>query len=116
LRSQWKAPRLVDGDEIHWRTNYLGTMELTHRLVPFLCSSGRRGGDARIVNVVSMLHAKGRNDALFAPLSPYDSWTAYGTSKLALVHATFELDRRMASSHVRATCLHPGAVYSRIAD
>src|SRR5690349_14736714 len=30
LRSQWKQPQLVDGHEIHWRTNYLGSAHLTH--------------------------------------------------------------------------------------
>lgn len=117
LRSQWKVPRLTpDGREIHWRTNYLGTMDLTHRLLPRLLATARETGDARIVNVVSMLHARGRNDALFAPLSPYDSWTAYGTSKLALVHATRELERRYSAAGVHAVSLHPGAVYTRIAD
>lgn len=116
LLSQWKQPKLsADGHEIQWRTNYLGTMQLTHRLLPALQASGRRSGDARIVNVVSQLHARGSNEALFAPLDPYDSWVAYGTSKLALVHATRELQRRYAADHVQAYCLHPGAVFTGIA-
>jgi len=41
---------------------------------------------------------------------------AYGTSKLALMHATFELQRRYAADHVQAYCLHPGAVFTNIAD
>ena len=116
LLSQWKQPKLsADGHEIQWRTNYLGTMQLPHRLLPALQASGRRSGDARIVNVVSQLHARGSNEALFAPLQPYDSWVAYGTSKLALVHATRELQRRYAADHVQAYCLHPGAVFTGIA-
>lgn len=118
LLSQWKAPKLTaDGHEIHWRTNFLGTMHLTLRLLPLLRQSGRRSGDARVVNVVSQLHAKGRNAALLAPADRYDSWTAYGNSKLALVHASFELQRRHAASDcVQAFCLHPGAVFTNIAD
>lgn len=117
LRSQWKAPRLTaDGHEIHWRTNYLGTMHLTHRLLPLLRQTGQQTGDARIVNVVSMLHTKGRNEGLFQPLAPYNSWVAYGLSKLALVHATFEIQRRYAAAKVQAYCLHPGAVFTHIAD
>lgn len=120
LRSQWRAPRLTaDGHEIHWRTNYLGTMHLTHRLLPLLRATASRQGEARIVNVVSMLHARGRNAALFggpAALQPYNSWVAYGCSKLALVHATRELQRRHAAEGVQAYCLHPGAVLTRIAD
>ena len=118
LLSQWKEPQLsADGFEIQWRTNYLGTMHLTHALLPLLQNAGRDRGDARIVNVVSQLHTKGINAALFAPAVPYNSWTAYGTSKLALVHATYELQRRHAKTdHVQAYCLHPGAVFTNIAD
>ena len=45
------------------------------------------------VNVVSKLHDRGRNEWLFAPVTPYDSWAAYGTSKLALVHEAAEVQR-----------------------
>jgi retinol dehydrogenase 12 len=113
LRSTWTEPhRTDDGFEIHWRTNYLGTMQLTHRLLPLLA----RTGDARVVNVVSKLHVRGRNEFLFAPLEPYESWDAYGLSKLALVHASNETTARFASSNVRGYAVHPGSVYSHIAD
>jgi NAD(P)-dependent dehydrogenase (short-subunit alcohol dehydrogenase family) len=117
LLSQWKEPQLsADGFEIHWRTNYLGTMHLTHLLLPLLQATGRKTGDARILNVVSKLHSKGFNAGLFDSY-PYNSWAAYGMSKLALVHATFELQRRFAAAdHVQAYCLHPGSVFSNIAD
>jgi NAD(P)-dependent dehydrogenase (short-subunit alcohol dehydrogenase family) len=115
LLSQWREPRLVDGVEIHWRTNYLGTMQLTHALLPLLLQGAARTGDARVVNVVSMLHARGRNAFLFAPIAPYNSWVAYGTSKLALVHASFEMQRRHADAGLQTYCLHPGAVFSNIA-
>jgi NAD(P)-dependent dehydrogenase (short-subunit alcohol dehydrogenase family) len=111
LRSTWKQPRLTaDGFEIHWRTNYLGTSHLTHLLIPLLL----RADDARVINVVSKLHARGRNEFLFAPLTPYNSWDAYGLSKLALVHASNETARRYRAVH--AYSLHPGSVYSHIAD
>ena len=115
LRSKWREPRRTpDGHEIHWRTNYLGPAHLTHALLPLLLATAERTGEARVVNVVSKLHARGRNDYLFAPIDPYDSWTAYGTSKLALVHATGELAQRHPS--LRAYALHPGSVFSHIAD
>jgi NAD(P)-dependent dehydrogenase (short-subunit alcohol dehydrogenase family) len=117
LRSKWTQPRLTeDGHEIHWRTNYLGPMQLTHLLLPLLEQTGGRTGDARVVNVASKLHSRGRNAALFGPLKPYHSWDAYGTSKLALVHATNEIARRYAEAQVRAYAVHPGSVYSHIAD
>jgi len=109
LRSRWKQPQLVDGHEIHWRTNYLGTVQLTHELLPLLKATEH----ARVVNVVSKLHSRGRNEFLFAPITPYNSWVAYGTSKLALIHAGNELNRREG---IAAYSLHPGSVYTHIAD
>ena len=118
LLSQWKKPQLTADDfEIHWRTNYLGPAHLTQRLLPLLQKTAQTSGDARIVNVVSQLHHKGSNAGLFAAPTPYNSWVAYGLSKLALVHATFEIQRRYAEpSRVQAYCLHPGAVYTNIAN
>lgn len=116
LLRQWKAPQLSpDGYEIHWRNNYLGTWHLSQRLLPLLRAGAAQAGEARVVNVVSMLHRLGTNAGLFQPPLPYNSWVAYGLSKLALVHATFELQRRYAAEGVQACCLHPGAVYSNIA-
>jgi NAD(P)-dependent dehydrogenase (short-subunit alcohol dehydrogenase family) len=116
LRSTWTAPQLVDGHEIHWRTNYLGTAHLTRLLLPLLTATARAEGEARVVNVVSKLHDRSRNEALFAGVSPYDSWAAYGTSKLALVHEAAEIERRYGVFGVHAYSLHPGSVYTRIAD
>jgi NAD(P)-dependent dehydrogenase (short-subunit alcohol dehydrogenase family) len=113
LRSRWPAPRLTaDGHELHWRTNYLGTAQLTSVLLPMLA----RSADARVVNVASKLHSRATNADLFAPHDPYDSWVAYGTSKLALIHHAFELQRRCAASGVQGYALHPGSVYTHIAD
>jgi hypothetical protein len=47
-----------------------------------------------VVEVDSKLHARGRNEGLDGHLSPYDSRSAYGTSKLALIHEARELERR----------------------
>jgi NAD(P)-dependent dehydrogenase (short-subunit alcohol dehydrogenase family) len=112
LRSKWSQPQLVDGHEVHWRTNYLGTAQLTRLLLDNLLASG----DARVVNVVSKLHDRGRNKWLVAPVAPYDSWAAYGTSKLALVHEAAEIERRYGGVGVHGYSLHPGSVYTRIAD
>lgn len=117
LRSQWQSPQLTaDGYEIHWRTNYLGTFQLTELLLPLLLQTAKQSGDARVVNVVSKLHSMGHNVALFDTIIPYSSWRAYGTSKLALIHLTTELQRRYGDQGLHAYSLHPGAVYTRIAD
>lgn len=111
LMSKWKEPKLSsDGHEIQWRTNYLGTAQLTHLLLPLLQQTGHLHGEGRIVNVGSQIHSKGSNAALFDASTPYNSWQSYGLSKLALIHFTYELDRRFAESHkLKSYCLHPGA-------
>lgn len=117
LLSQWKQPHLTaDGHELHWRINYLGTFDLTQMLLPMLLDSAARHGAARVVTVVSQLHDKGNNAGLLTVPETYDSWVAYGLSKLGLVHMSFELQRRYAARGLSSCCLHPGAVYSQIAD
>ena len=55
------------------------------------------------------LHSRGTNEGLFATGAPYESWKAYGLSKLGLIHFSFELHRRFADSdNLRSYCLHPG--------
>jgi NAD(P)-dependent dehydrogenase (short-subunit alcohol dehydrogenase family) len=112
LLSKWQQPQLTqDGEEIHWRTNYLGTYQLTESLLPTLLKTGQQFGEARVVNVVSQLHTRGSNEQLLTGAQPYNSWVAYGLSKLALVHYTFALQRKFAGSHnLNAYCLHPGSV------
>lgn len=116
LRSKWKQPQLLDGHEIHWRTNYLGTIQLTQALLPALLAQADRTGDARIVHVVSLLHARGRNRFLFEGVQPYNSWAAYGTAKLALMHDASRLDRTYGDRGLHAVSVHPGKVFTRIAN
>ena len=116
LRSAWHEPHLVDGMEVHWRTNYLGTAQLTRLLIPLLLATAEASGEARVVNVVSKLHARGRNDGLDGHLTPYDSWTAYGTSKLALMHEAHEIERRYGDRGLHGYSVHPGSVATNIAD
>ena len=116
LRGRWREPQLVDGHEIHWRTNYLGTAHLTRLLLPALERTAAMAGEARVVNVVSKLHTRGRNRWLDGIVTPYDSWDAYGTSKLALVHEAAEIDRRYGGQGLHGYSLHPGSVYTKVAD
>ena len=105
-----------DGEEIHWRTNFLGTFHLTHSLLPLLIQSGRESGDARVVFLASDTHEKVNNTQLFGLTEGrYKSWDAYGRSKLAIVHLSKEIQRRYAdSSNLQSVSLHPGTVYTRL--
>jgi NAD(P)-dependent dehydrogenase (short-subunit alcohol dehydrogenase family) len=118
LLSRWKEPQQTeDGFEIHWRINYLGTAQLTQLLLPLLQKTGATTGAARVVNVSSKLHVKGSNEDLFGQTRPYNSWNAYGNSKLALIHMANELQRRYATeSNLSAYSLHPGSVFTHVAD
>ena len=117
LLGQWQQPTLSDdGHEIHWRTNYLGTAMLTHLLLPCLKHTGLEFGEARVVNVSSHLHCKGLNAEFFAPQRAYNSWQAYGQSKLALVHMTQALADQYQGCGLSSYCLHPGAVMTKVAD
>lgn len=116
LLERHKKPMLsTDGLEIHWRTNYLGTFHLTSLLLPLLMEGGGRTGDARIVNVVSHLHDRGRNARFFEESADYHSWQAYGQSKLALVHFSRELQRRYAQQcNLQSVALHPGSSHTNM--
>ena len=118
LMSQWSEPKLSDdGIEIHWRINYLGNAQLTHLLLPLLKATGTKFGEARVINIASQLHDKGINKAFFDHTTPYNSWQAYGQSKLGLIHTAFEIDRRFAKPfNLKAYAVHPGSVFTNIAD
>ena len=107
LSPRKKPPPSRDGFEIHWRTNYLGTFHLTSLLLPLLKRTGLECGDARVINVSSRLHDRVKNDHLFNGIERYHSWDAYGLSKLALVHFSFEIQRRFAERYrLQSAALH----------
>lgn len=114
LKREMEPPRSTDGYEVHWRTNYLGTYQLSRLLLPLLLEAPRSKGFPRIINVVSHLHDCVPNDVLFTGVSPYSSWKAYGRSKLALLHFTKELNRRFAAEGLHAFALHPGSAATNL--
>ena len=111
LSPRKKPPLSQDGFEVHWRTNYLGAFHLTSVLLPLLQRSGLECGDARVINVSSHLHDRVKNEGLFSAPDRYHSWDAYGLAKLALIHFSFEIQRRFADRYnLRSAALHPGSV------
>ena len=111
LSPRKKPPPTRDGFEVHWRTNYLGAFHLTSLLLPLLKRSGLECGDARVINVSSHLHDRVKNEGLFSATKRYHSWNAYGLSKLALIHFSFEFQRRFADRYnLQSVALHPGSV------
>ena len=116
LNPRKKPPLTKDGFEIHWRTNFLGTFHLTSLLLPILKQNGLESGDARVVNVTSHLHDRVKNKSMFNnDEKDYHSWDAYGLSKLALIHFTFEIQRRFAGEYnLQSAAVHPGSVKTNL--
>ena len=96
--------RTEDGFELQIGTNHLGHFALTNLLLPQVRD--------RVVTVSSTGHRVGEIhlDDLNWERRPYNSWRAYGQSKLANLLFMFELQRRLAEagSPVRAVAAHPG--------
>ena len=92
-----------DGFEMQFGTNYLGHFALTLRLLKLL-----RG--ARVVNLASLAHKRGRLDFDDLQLRDYSPWAAYGQSKLAMLMFSFELQRRSKANGwgVTSIAAHPG--------
>jgi len=95
----------VDGIEMTFALNHLAYFLLTNLLLDTLKASA----PARIVNVSSDAHARGKID--FDNLQgerSYSSFGPYGNSKLANILFTTELARRLEGTSVTVNALHPG--------
>lgn len=100
--------------ELQLATNYLGAFALTGLLLPCFC----RDRPARIVNVGSLLHRRGKLNVedLNWERTEYNQWNAYANSKLAVLSFTLELNRRLqhSGSNIIALAAHPGFANTNI--
>lgn len=99
----------VDGIETQLAVNHLSYFLLTHLLLDMLKASA----PARIINVSSNLHARGKVN--FDDLQATQSysglgWVQYSNTKLMNHLFTFELARRLQGTGVTANCVHPGVI------
>jgi NAD(P)-dependent dehydrogenase (short-subunit alcohol dehydrogenase family) len=102
----------ADGFERTFAVNHLAYFLLTYLLLDRL----RASAPARIVNVASNAHRRGRID--FDNLQGerrYAPYAIYAQSKLANVLFTRTLASRLEGSGVTANALHPGVVRTQIA-
>ncbi len=100
-----------DALETTFAVNHLAYFLLTHLLLVRL----KESAPSRVVNVASDAHKFGSLD--FEDLQSerkYGAMRAYGTSKLANIHFTYELARRLDGTGVTVNCVHPGAVATRL--
>jgi NAD(P)-dependent dehydrogenase (short-subunit alcohol dehydrogenase family) len=100
----------ADGFELTFASNHLGPFLLTALL------SDRLSDCARVINVASRVHYRGRVDfeRISNPRARYNSMAAYAQSKLANVLHAFALARRYSGTHVCVNCLHPGVVATNL--
>ena len=101
----------TDGIEVTFEVNHLAAFLLTNLLLDLL----RRSAPSRVVTVSSVAHQYGSDlyeDALRG--KNFDPYGAYATSKLANIHFTFGLARRLSGSGVNANCLHPGVIDTKL--
>lgn len=97
-----------DGHELMFAVNHLAPFLLTNLVLPKL------QGSARIVNVASRAHQRGKLDLhdLSYEKRRFDGLGVYSTSKLCNMLFNVELARRLdeAESPITANCLHPGVI------
>jgi len=101
-----------DGHELTNQVNYLAPFLLDHLLLQRLTDS-----HATVVATSSMAHWSGQIK-LADPdhATDYRPMTAYGTSKLALLLHTRELQRRYGADGLTAVAFHPGVVSSNFSN
>ncbi|XP_054158853.1 retinol dehydrogenase 12-like [Oppia nitens] len=100
----WKTD---DGFEMQFGTNHLGHFLMTLLLLPLL----RRAPAARIINVSSVAHLRGKiNFDDINSDTKYNKMNAYSQSKLANVLFTRELANKLSDTRITCYALHPGVI------
>lgn len=101
----------ADGYETTFAVNHLAYFLLTHELIDLL----RKSESARIVNVSSIAHTRGKiNFDDINAHNGYDAYPAYAQSKLANVMFTSALDRRLKNEEITVNSLHPGVIDTKL--
>ncbi|KKK45778.1 MAG: Rhamnolipids biosynthesis 3-oxoacyl-[acyl-carrier-protein] reductase [Candidatus Lokiarchaeum sp. GC14_75] len=101
-----------EGFEMNFAVNHLAPFLLTNLLLDIL----KKSAPARIINVSSGLHKRGKID--FEDLQNENKKTGlfkmYGDSKLALMLWSYELSRRLERTNVTINTVHPGVVNTNL--
>jgi NAD(P)-dependent dehydrogenase (short-subunit alcohol dehydrogenase family) len=99
-----------DGFERQMGINHLGHFSLTSQIFQLL----QNAPSARIVNVASSAHLFNKidkEDFMLLRDGAYQSWIAYGNSKLSNILFTKELSKKLAqveNNKIAVVCCHPG--------
>lgn len=102
----------ADGVETTFAVNYLGPFLLTALLTPALYAAG---GGARVIDVSSVAHARGRIHLDDLTLEAgWSGYAAYAQSKLAQVMHALTLAERHPVDKLAAFSLHPGVIQTKL--
>ncbi len=106
---------LVYGMEKQFVVNHLGHFILVNQLMDTVMAAPQ----GRIVLLSSRAHQRApREGILFDDLAfehrEYDSWTAYGHSKLANALCSRELARRLSGTSTTSNSVHPGVINTNL--
>src|SRR6185312_14441981 len=97
----------VDGIERTFAVNYLAYFMLGNLLLPGLRAAGR----ARVINVSSDAHRRGKLDlGNLQRERDYSNYSMYADTKLHDLMFTYALARRLAGTEITVNALHPGLV------
>ena len=97
--------------------NYLSPFLLTHLLKKQLEQTASEYGEARIINISSIMHKSPIQwDDLNFKETPYNSASAYGQSKHLLTSFTYYLSRKLTNTGITVNCVHPGFVKTALAQ
>lgn len=106
-----KRETTSDGFERTFGVNHLGPFLLTNLLLDLL----KKSAPSRVVNLASEAHRMAKLDFDNLQLEKdYGEFKAYGSSKLANVLFSAELNRRLQGTNVSTVSLHPGIVKSQL--
>ena len=106
-----------EGFESTLALNYLSPFLLTHQLIQQMEKTASEYGEARIINISSVMHKGPINwDDLNYKETTYNSSSAYYQSKHLLTSFTYYLSRKMKETGITVNCIHPGLVKTPLAE
>ena len=105
-----------EGFESTLALNYLSPFLLTHHLIEQMKQTASDYGEARVINITSIMHKSPINwDDLNYQNTTYHSNTAYYQSKHFLTSSTYYLSRQLKETGITVNCIHPGFVKTALA-
>jgi len=106
-----------EGFESTLALNYLSPFLLTHHLIEQMEQTTSEYGEARIINISSIMHKGPINwDDLNYKETTYNSSSAYYQSKHLLTSSTYYLSRKLKKMGISVNCIHPGFVKTALAQ